>query len=97
MSFASPSGSKFSNPMEEMSKEKLNVCLTFSARLQGRKIAPVTQVHRRAAIGRFLRASLASREFKIYDATVAKTSLKITSSSFSIYFVIMSVYLTIES
>ena len=29
------------------------------------------------------------REFKIYDATVAKTSLKIASSSFSIYFVIM--------
>ena len=31
------------------------------------------------------------REFKIYDATVAKTSLKIASSSFSIYFAIMSV------
>ena len=37
------------------------------------------------------------REFKIYDATVAKTSLKITSSSFSIYSVIMSVCLTFES
>ena len=32
------------------------------------------------------------REFKIYDATVAKTSLKIASSSFSIYFAIMSVF-----
>ena len=31
------------------------------------------------------------REFKIYDATVAKTSLKIASSSVSIYFVIMFV------
>ena len=31
------------------------------------------------------------REFKIFDATVAKTSLKIASSSFSIYFAIMSV------
>ena len=30
-----------------------------------------------------------NREFKIYDATVAKTSLKIASSSFSIYFAIM--------
>ena len=37
------------------------------------------------------------REFKIYDATVAKTSLKIASSSFSIYFVIMSVCLTFEN
>ena len=37
------------------------------------------------------------REFKIYDATVAKTSLKIVSSSFSIYFAIMSVCLTFES
>ena len=37
------------------------------------------------------------REFKIYDATVAKTSLKIACSSFSIYFVIMSVFLTFES
>ena len=38
-----------------------------------------------------------SREFKIYDATEAKTSLKIASSSFSIYFAIMSVCLTFES
>ena len=38
-----------------------------------------------------------SREFKIFDATVAKTSLKIASSSFSIYFALMSVCLTFES
>ena len=38
-----------------------------------------------------------NREFKIYDATVAKTSLKIGSSTFSIYFAIMSVCLTFES
>ena len=38
-----------------------------------------------------------NREFKVYDATVAKTSLKIASSSFSIYFPIMSVCLTFES
>ena len=38
-----------------------------------------------------------SREFKIYDATVAKTSLKIASSIFSIYFATMSVCLTFES
>ena len=37
------------------------------------------------------------REFKIYDATVARTSLKIASSSSSIYFAIMSVCLTFES
>ena len=37
------------------------------------------------------------REFKIYNATVAKTSLKIASSSFSIYFAIMSVCLTFEN
>ena len=37
------------------------------------------------------------KEFKIYDATVAKTWLKIASSSFSIYSVIMSVCLTFES
>ena len=41
--------------------------------------------------------SSAIREFKIYDATVAKTSLKIARSSFSIYFVIMSVCLTFDS
>ena len=33
-----------------------------------------------------LRSIEGKREFKIYDATVAKTSLKIASSSFSIYF-----------
>ena len=33
----------------------------------------------------------------VYDATVAKTSLKIASSSFSIYSLIMSVCLTFES
>ena len=37
------------------------------------------------------------REFKIYDATVAKTSLKIASSRFSISFAIMSVCLTFKS
>ena len=37
------------------------------------------------------------REFKIYDATVAKTSLKIASSSLSIFFVIISVCLTFGS
>ena len=37
------------------------------------------------------------KEFKIYDATVAKTWLKIATSSFSIYPVIMSVCLTFES
>ena len=40
---------------------------------------------------------LNNREFKIYDATVAKTSLKIASSSFSINFAIMSACLTFES
>ena len=37
------------------------------------------------------------REFKIYDATVAKSSLKIASSTFSVYLAIMSVCLTFES
>ena len=37
------------------------------------------------------------REFKIYDATVAETSLKIAISSFSIYFASMSVCLTFDS
>ena len=40
--------------------------------------------------------SWTNRELKIYDATVAKTSLKIASSSFSIYFAIMSVCLTFD-
>ena len=44
-----------------------------------------------------LTISFDNRELKIYDATVAKTSLKIRSSSFSIYFPIMSVCLTFES
>ena len=35
------------------------------------------------------RTNADNREFKIYDATVAKTSLKISSSSFSIHFAIM--------
>ena len=38
-----------------------------------------------------------NREFKIYDATVAKSSLKIASSTFSIYFSIMPVCLSFES
>ena len=46
---------------------------------------------------RFLDLKIENREFKIYDVTVAKTSLKIASSSFSIYSVIMSVCLTFES
>ena len=37
------------------------------------------------------------REFKIYDAMVAKTSLKIASSSLSIFFAIISVCVTFES
>ena len=37
------------------------------------------------------------REFKIYDATVAKTSHKIASSSLSIVFAIISVPVTFES
>ena len=36
-------------------------------------------------------------EFKVLDATVAKTSLKIASSSLPIFFVIMSVCLSFES
>ena len=41
--------------------------------------------------------SSTNREFKIYDATVAKTSLKIASSGLSIFFVIISVCVTFES
>lgn len=37
------------------------------------------------------------REFKIYDTTVAKTLLKIASSSSSIFLLIMLVCLTFES
>jgi len=37
------------------------------------------------------------REFKIYDTTVAKTSLKIASSSSSTFLLIISVCLTFES
>ena len=44
-----------------------------------------------------LTISFDNRELKICDATVAKTSLKIASSSFSIYFPIMSVCLIFES
>ena len=40
---------------------------------------------------------LPNREFKIYDVTVTKTSLKIASSSLSIFFVIISVCVTFES
>ena len=42
-------------------------------------------------------SSCVTREFKIYDATVAKTSLKIASSSLSIFFVIISVCVTFNS
>ena len=37
------------------------------------------------------------REFKIYDATVTKTSLKMASSSLSICSIVMSICLTFES
>ena len=42
-------------------------------------------------------AIIVNLEFKIYEATAAKTLLKIASSSFSIYFAIMLVCLTFES
>ena len=38
-----------------------------------------------------------NREFEIYDARVAKTSLKIASSSLPIFFAIISVSVTFES
>ena len=46
------------------------------------------------------RSSIATQliwEFKIYKEMVAKTSLKIASSSFSISFIVMSVCFTFES
>ena len=42
------------------------------------------------------RTILVIREFKIYDAAVAKTSLKIASSRVSIFFVTISVYVTFK-
>ena len=47
--------------------------------------------------GHLLTVRLNLMEFKVLDATVAKTSLKIASSSLPIFFVIMSVCLTFES
>ena len=47
--------------------------------------------------GHLLTVRLNLIEFKVKDATVAKTSLKIASSSLSIFFFIMSVCLTFES
>ena len=41
------------------------------------------------ALSKFGNVKQNNREFKIYDATVAKTSLKIASSNFSIHYVIM--------
>ena len=38
-----------------------------------------------------------NREFKIYDATVTKTPLKMASSSLSIFSIVMSICLTFES
>ena len=47
--------------------------------------------------GELLRRVSINSEFKIHNATVAKTSLNIASSSLSIFFVFMSVCLTFES
>ena len=46
--------------------------------------------------GHFLTVRLNLMQFKVLDATVAKMSLKIASSSLPIFFVIMSVCLTFE-
>ena len=43
-----------------------------------------------------VRVARSIREFKIYDATVAKTSLKIASSSLSIFLVTTSVCVTFK-
>ena len=42
-------------------------------------------------------APVGTREFKIYDVTVTKTSLKIESSSLSIFSIVMSICLNFES
>ena len=47
--------------------------------------------------GHLLSVRLNLMEFKLLDASVAKTSLKIASLSLSILYVIMSVCLTFES
>ena len=43
------------------------------------------------------RSCFVNTEFKIYDATVTKTSFNIASSGLSIFFVIMSVCLTLKN
>ena len=51
----------------------------------------------RAARPGFYRQAKHNREFKIYDATVTKTPLKMASSSLSIFSIVMSICLTFES
>ena len=49
------------------------------------------------AMDRYLADKGYKREFKIYDATVAKTSLKMASSILSIFLIIISICLTFQS
>ena len=60
-------------------------------------LGPIVGSHQPMAVRHYPPHQRKNREFKVYDATVAKTSLKIASPSFSIYFAIMSVCLTFES
>ena len=83
-------------------RTKLNIShhmLTSSTQLQNRSfyICKICKFEGFLLLSSMWLLKLPNREFKIYDATVAKTSLKIASSSFSDYSVIMSVCLTFES
>ena len=55
-------------------------------------VIDASNIKRLAVVGVFT-----NREFKNYDATIAKSSLKIASSNWSIFFVIISVCVTFES
>ena len=69
----------------------------FGASTGFEPMAPALALQQQSYEGRPTRWEQAIRELKIYEATEAKRSLKIASSSFSIYFATMSVCLTFES
>ena len=63
--------------------------------LERQKLLQKCQATMACVTRRLRRNSQVNREFEIHDAAIAKTSLKIPSLRLSIFFVIISVFVTL--
>ena len=77
---ASPGGTKFSKPIEEMSKEELNVFLKrFCTSVRKKDGASSMQIHLRAAIDRFLRLLPLNKPFFVFLTRLLLRQIKYKS------------------